>query len=510
MAAAGVSGFAFSLRRVTVAIVTAGAAALGCSSNGCPEGKVCLAASGGAAGTSGAGASGGAAAGGGNDSGGSAGTGGADAGGAGGSTIGGAGATASGGAGDDAGAGGDGASHSEGGELEGTPTWFGTAGGTEWRPELDDPRWAKADLRFFPFTSTLVGMRAAQYRLLYESGKLHVSIQVLADDTPDENQLNEAVYFGISDNNGLIAQLLTVWPDRTSDPVEPPAAKVPRDPGLPAKTQPVYVNWAETGNASLPAPTWTDHAAELPPWVEDLAYWGDSPGVKWAVTFKVDQIWLATGAVRIFVGARINDSNGVLKVANTAYVEDADSAGGYTIAPPRVADWESYDARMSCSVGPRVSEFGVVDGSDLTDRIAPTSNTFLVKVADLPTWAVYDHSLRLKLRIADWEANESDRQFAPWRLVAGISPTIFSDSYSVLADDPAWKWSFDDHGDGFGDATIEFTCQVQGQDDYCPVLMNSDGHPSQRMLVEVEEPVGDTPVCIVNRATYHDVNYAAL
>src|SRR5687767_7825327 len=64
----------------------------------------------------------------------------------------------------------------------GPPQWFGTAGATDWRPELNDPRWAGAPVRMFVNTSAISAVDDAQYRVLLSGNKLYVSIQVVTDD----------------------------------------------------------------------------------------------------------------------------------------------------------------------------------------------------------------------------------------------------------------------------------------------------------------------------------------
>src|SRR5688572_33296029 len=83
--------------------------------------------------------------------------------------------------------------------LSGPPVWHGPAGGTDWRPQLHDPRWAGAPVRLFTNSQSGVGaLYNGQYRVLLSGNKLYVSIQVITDaDTAASDSL-DTVYLGFT------------------------------------------------------------------------------------------------------------------------------------------------------------------------------------------------------------------------------------------------------------------------------------------------------------------------
>lgn len=428
--------------------------------------------------------------------------------------------------------------------LNGAPVWLGAPGATDWRPELDDPRWAGSPVRLFPFNDGAGD--EAQYRVLYSGGKIYVTIQVLND--PLVTDFADAVYFGFT-RSGTGADVVKIAPDRTTPSVVGPAAVVPHDATLPVKTDDSvetadhtgyingYVNWYSTPDATASAPVWSAHSNERPMFLSNLATWNGSPVVKWAVSFIVDPGQLA-GPFRIFVGTHVQTSTGApgqsVTLASSSYeTVAANAVGGVTIVPKKSVnnvdasmDWlELDDPAAGCATGISVSASmaGVLKGASLTNAVetcnvdagsCPISNVFQVKVEGVPNGVGSPYGIRARFRFADWKTTADP--FASWKPIATTSGTIFTDDEATFS--PAcvssscknggWSWAFAP-GASSGEATLAYSCSSGPGESSCPVL-GAGATPHQSMIVELAgSPLIGTDVTFRTSAIYFDVNYSS-
>jgi hypothetical protein len=396
--------------------------------------------------------------------------------------------------------------------LGGPPVWFGPAGADTWRPELHDPRWAGGPVRQFPFTSDAAAADDGQYRVVVDSETLYVSFQVLSDNTVPTFDFEDAVYFGMTNGASSGARLIVVYPDRDAASVFPaaPAAGTPSDSPRPHQVDVAgFVSWFTTPDITVPDPTWTLQGG-APTGLSDVAYWEGvldgssmtgSPGVSWGVTLKMDLAILGvTGPMKMFFGERISNSAGIVRLGSSPLApSDADAISdgvNPTIVPRSTSAWVDYvDPGTACTGNIMLSssQVGVWDGVSLTNQVqacsmascAGTTNQFRVTVQHVPATGITAHAVRTKIRFADWGSTIANWKFAPWNEIPGFTPNVFTVQQSTLTGDASWGWSTTAPAGGFVDATIDYTCDVQAGDLYCPKLTNPDNEDHQCMLVEV-------------------------
>jgi len=416
--------------------------------------------------------------------------------------------------------------------LSSPPNWFGAAGGTDWRPELHDPRWASAPLEQFAVAPAGVDSVGGLFRTLMKGRTLYVLFE-----STKQSPLTfaDVVYFGVTrGTGGLGAYAVRMTPDSTTLPVKAPGAGVPRDPTLPVKTDAAYVDWYDTVNTSATPPVWNVHAGEIPPWLSDVATWRGSPGVAWAMTFKVDLTAIgAAGDLRAFHGMTIDPGSPAspLTFADPVLPATASSVNGETIIPSTSGDvcddadpdtllnnpcWRNLPAggiTSGISVAP--ADIGVLDSGSVTDRFrscgaggapCPTNgssiaNTVRITVHGVPSFGVTAHAVRAQIRIAD--ASTPGDPNAPWKLLSPLAPDgVFIAEQRTLTSDASWDWSYDAAS---GDATIDYTCTASAND-YCPKLTNLADR-NQCLLVELAgaPAVGAAFSSFVRSSAFRDV-----
>ncbi len=412
--------------------------------------------------------------------------------------------------------------------LSGPPVWKGAAGATDFRPELHDPRWSGAPVRVFTDSVTGVGaLYNGQYRVLVYGSTLYVSMQVIADANVDPSDAADAVYFGFTDGPAPAtgAYVLAIRPNRSGAAIPAPGAGVPTDAALPIENVATDINWYQTTDHTQASPTWTPHLQNYPSWLTDVVTWNNSPGVAWAVTFKVDLAVLgASGAMEFFFGERIGNGGGTtFKLGSSALAPtNASSIGGGTIVLPEQDTWVDFQAPgTACTSGVSLAynQVGVYSGGMLTNNIqacggAATpctppddTNTFRAELSNVPNdLGPTTHAVRAKFRIADWGSTISNWKFAPWKDIPGYPAGVFTD----LTLPANFTWSFTAGGGGVGDAVIQYTCDVQGTDGYCPKLSNPDNYHHQCLLVELGAGPETQTLTFQNAAVYRNMEFQGL
>jgi hypothetical protein len=405
--------------------------------------------------------------------------------------------------------------------LSGGPVWLPTTawvppGAPSWRAQLNDPRWAGGPVQFFQFQSGggFADQYDAQYRIVYQSGHLWVSIQTRID--PDGIDGSDAVYVGITQPGTSVAHLFAIQPDGTS-PVSDPTGMVPHDPAFPStnsaasiayfKTLDTAVStaWCELYPVSNPATGTGPCAAALPAppaWLQNVATWTNSPGLDtggWAVTLQIDTAAIGASGqpVQLVLGSRVRLSSTPTTILNLTSAAQTGTLIGTTPIPAAVTTgWTSYDPLgNSCPAGISVSAntVGVWDSatSTLTNAVntypsatipCPTcTNQFRVNVQNVPLAGSAGHpgafAVRSRIRVAEWGSTIADPN-APWNDF-GIPADVFAQPQTYFAAaGSGWAWS-----QSGSDATIDYTCTVQSGNRYCPFLAATQRH--QCMLVEL-------------------------
>lgn len=155
-----------------------------------------------------------------------------------------------------------------------------------------------------------------------------------------------------------------------------------------------------------------------------------------------------------------------------------------------------------------------------TNTISATSvNTFRVIARNLSdTFSGVPQAVRARIRIADWGSTVANRQFAPWRDIPGLSPVgpnVFVADGSPAANNFSVGWSnaFVDDAGAFGRWVINYTCQNQGADTYCPKLTILDGatpaaSAHQCMLIEIGAK--DPAIKFQQSAVYRNMEFVGL
>lgn len=394
--------------------------------------------------------------------------------------------------------------------LPGPPSWNGAEDADDWRAQLHDPRWAGGPLRSFgtgcASSATCPSVGAdddARFRVIRSGNFLYVSFQALADSTLT---VQDKVYFGYT--RGAAGRVVAVIPDSAGAWVATPAT--PHDTVLPKLNRTAYVSYYETTDASATDPSWTRTNA-IPSWVSDVVTWTGSPGVTWAVTFKVD-ISGAGAAFKVVYGMLQRlPSSSVLRFGTPDSVPQADSVNGDSIVPKSSGDWASVTS-SACSTGITLDRYKVgVDASGtLTNHIqacngstvsCPKTNTFQVQPENVPSAAQSTHGVRARIRIADWGSTVDDRKFAPWKPIAADVEDVF-----VQATLPStWAWT-----SGGAAPITRYTC-VAASDSYCPELQTTGAAAHQCMLVELGSPPGlGAELSFQNAAVYRNMEFQNL
>jgi hypothetical protein len=423
--------------------------------------------------------------------------------------------------------------------LYGPPVWLGAAGGTDWRPQIGDPRWSGSPLNQFQQNPGGMESTDGMFRVLVSGSTLYVAFEAM-DDT--SLGFGDVVYFGFTRGTaGTGAYAVKITVDTTTASVSPPAASVPHDPTLPVQNDIGYIDWFDTTNATGATPTWMLHAGDRPGWLTDVATWKGSPGIGWGVTFKIDLGMAgAAGAMRLFHGMVVDHGGtiGALTLATPVAASGTGSVNGDSIIPispgvfcddndpdtlPNNECWQSFDAPgTACSAGISFdsTDIGVWNGSALTNQIqgcsstgtsCPTdgstlTNKFRVNLHNVPSGGITAHAVRAHIRIADWGSTIADPN-APWNEIPLFTANVFTAAQGVLTGDTSWAWSYNS---GTLDATIDYTCKG-GANDYCPKLPGGDDH-HQCMLVELGRAPGVGPEYgkFVRAAVYRNMDYTGL
>ena len=365
-------------------------------------------------------------------------------------------------------------------------------------------------MRQFAFTSDAAAADDAQYRIIVSGETLYISFQVLADDTLPSPDAQDAVYFGMTNGSAAGARLFVVFPERDAGTVfaNAPAAGTPSDSPRPHEVASAHVSWYSSADITVADPTWALQATPATG-LSDAAYWEGkldttpstgSPGAVWAVTLKVDLAALGvTGAMKMFFGVRIGNSAGVVRLGSSLLAAtDALAISDGTnpsIVPRTTSGWVNYvDPGTACSGNIEVLDtlVGVWNGVSLTNAVqacsapacTPTTNKFRVTVQNVPDVGS-NHSVRMKIRFADWGSTIANWKFAPWNEIPGFTPNVFTVPQATLDGDSSWHWDTAPGAPGFVNATIDYTCNVQPGERYCPKLTNPDNEAHQCMLVEV-------------------------
>ena len=425
--------------------------------------------------------------------------------------------------------------------ISGPPKWFGTAGATDWRPELNDPRWAAATARRFVTLNSGAGtLDDALYRVLYDGGMLYVSIQMLVDPTVSAADSTDYVFFAFDKGAlGNHAWAVGVRPNRDvgATPVAAPGAGVPADSPLPYDTNAnTFNDWYESPDGTWAEATTVRNTGATPTWMHDIATWRQAVGGTWAITFKVDinslGITAAAGPLHLFIGARRADAGSTVIDFGSSALAATDSAtvgysaldGAVTIIPNNRTAWTLYSPPGfgACTAGASItpSLIGVVSSGSLTNSIqacattcpspplgcvvcpaAGISNTFEARVQSVPNTGL-SHAVRAKFRIAEWGSTIANWQFASWRNVDGIPDTIFTDDVTTMTN-PPWQWAY-----AAGQGTISFTCAAPANG-YCPLLTNADGYKHQCMMVELASGPSAN-IDFSTSAAYRNMNFVGL
>jgi hypothetical protein len=407
--------------------------------------------------------------------------------------------------------------------LSGPPVWKGPAGGTDFRPQLHDPRWAGAPVRLFTHSVTGVGaLYNGQYRVLAYGSTLYVSMQVISD--ADVTDSADTVYFAFTDGPSPAAgaYLLAIRPNRSGAPIAAPGPGVPTDPSLPIENVAADVSWYQTTDRLRDPPEYTAHLQNYPSWLSDVVTWNNSPGVAWAITFKVDLSVLGiSGSQEFFFGQRIGNGGGTTFLLSNSppAPSAADSIGG-TIVPRRVNTWVSFqEPGTPCTSGVSLSydRVGVWSGGALTNQVQACppggcppegiTNTFRAVLQNIPNpYGFTNHAVRAKFRFADWGSTVSNWKVAPWKDIPGYPAGIFTD----LTLPSNFTWSFTPGAGGFGEAIVQYTCEVQPGDGYCPKLSNSDNEKHQCMLVELGAAPEVQTLQFQTAAVYRNMEFQGL
>src|SRR5215813_6852947 len=100
--------------------------------------------------------------------------------------------------------------------LYGPPVWFGAAGGTDWRPQIGDPRWSGSPLNQFQQNPGGMESTDGMFRVLVSGSKLYVAFEAM-DDT--SLGFGDIVYFAFTlGTAGTGAYAVKITVDTTTAP----------------------------------------------------------------------------------------------------------------------------------------------------------------------------------------------------------------------------------------------------------------------------------------------------
>jgi hypothetical protein len=428
--------------------------------------------------------------------------------------------------------------------LGGPPTWFNpNAASPLWRAELQDPRWAGAPIYTLcdnpVLTSCAPGAANAQFRVLIDGTTLYLAIHNLADDGADGN---DAVFVGVAQSKPLLgARAASIVLGGT--PVIVPAG-IRRDTIAPAPVPPHLVVSYSATTATNPG-SWARDvrpANTMPDWIakigttNSVAVWTDSPGVTWAVTLAIDLTKLGYAApiddpvndvVRLFVGSRhvpnVCPTPGTCSQVPLPNVTTNVVDAPETIVPSNPGTWTEFNPAPGCTgIEINPSSIGVANDPDpLSTKIkaCPPSgppwpagcpeatNTFRVIPHNVPApFRTTAHSIRAKLRLANWGSTIDSLQHAPWQDMPDMGTPFETPNAIDLA--PGWSWS----DDAAGSPTIQFACPISGHT-YCPFIGNAGTGAGQSthqcMLAELRaQPGVNTP--FASSAAYRNMIFENL
>ncbi|HVR20779.1 MAG TPA: hypothetical protein VMS65_13810, partial [Polyangiaceae bacterium] len=216
------------------------------------------------------------------------------------------------------------------------PTWFEPASGNgPWRPELLDPRWARAPVfelcENADFTTCPTANEPPGFRAVIERGTLSVAFYNPADD---DQTGDDAVFIGIASPNGSNVVVGKILLDTVAEPVGVPSG-LPSDAEPPAPNAASTVSWSSVSSAT----NGSSLTLGIPDWLHSVASWRappDFPSGGWAITFKVDLARLGhtvpiSTPVRLFVGTRYQKSDDT--TVSLPNITSDTVAGADTIVP---------------------------------------------------------------------------------------------------------------------------------------------------------------------------------
>jgi hypothetical protein len=385
--------------------------------------------------------------------------------------------------------------------LSGPPVWLNPGGGAPYRAELHDPRWAGSPLRFHEYAQPNNGglhIDDGAYRVVESGGYLYVSAQAIADD--GGLSTSDRVYFAFTRGTaGTGAFALRIDGDTTTAAEADP----PSGPNIDvlARVNSLRVRSWETTDATVASPTWTGSGAgTVPPWLDQVAVWRSAPGVVWGVTFRINLSNGAnqagvTGAFKVFHGLTLDQTGGTDGIVHLG--SSSISSGSFigaaeeTRIPLAAASWNTtLNASAGvCASGIYPSAVGVASGASVTSDInacgsaadpcpaGGQTNKFRAIVQNVPDPGAQEHTIRARIRYADWGAIAADWANPPWKDIKDIPANVLSTPAASLSA----NWDFGWTG---GVATIDYTCVVQAGDGYCPKVTNS-AYPHQCVFVEL-------------------------
>jgi|GEM_PF-3160253 len=219
--------------------------------------------------------------------------------------------------------------------LSGAPVWVGVGGASDWRAELQDPRWNGSPLRTYKTTPlSAAEVDDGLFRVLVSGSTLYLSFQTTQDVLTGFDPF-DSVYFGFSHATSTnLAWGLQIYPKKSGTPVAAPAGYNPlTDPPLPFVISPVDINWFASTDATT-GKTWAQNIGAQPSWLQDASSWISAPGAVWAVTFKINLAdptlgSPAGGNMRFFYGTRIGNSAGMLEFATPTPAGSAANSVGH-------------------------------------------------------------------------------------------------------------------------------------------------------------------------------------
>ena len=418
--------------------------------------------------------------------------------------------------------------------LPGPPEWRDFNADGFWRPEFHDPRWSGGAfdlLTFLPSTGDPAWTDDVAMRVVAHGTFLYVSFQTQFDDNgPDAN---DYAYVAMSKGgaNGAIAikiPLLAGGAGIPAPPAPPPPAVVAADSPLPSQV--VGVSWFETTDATATTPAWSGENTSPLAWLEG-ARWDRAAlaSPRWGVTLRMDLgpagFNASPGNIRLFFGAKINNSTGDVVVGNRTPKIDADTDKvGDSIVPHRSAQWAEYVAPASAcpaAVTLSSSDVGVWTGAagspspgSLTNEICAAgacgsgNNTFRVTAHNVPNTLLSTWGLRARIRIADWGSTVAYWNHGRWKdiTVTPAGTSVFTAPGGSFTTANGWHTFTAPDGAGTSAVTIDYLCD-RGANAYCP-LLEDPSYFHQCMLVELGQP---TPTLQFQRkAVYRNMNYADL